>query len=169
MGEPTEPTSQLSDAIARQEAALTLQLDWVRAVDGKTPTVIGLATAMLTALGLAAPERADMTWLSILLLAVGSAPLLACLGYCVRATFPHTDGPAGSFIYFGGIADLALSQYSEKVKTRTAEEHLADLSRQVHRNAQIASAKYNAVQKAMRWLFIGTPLWLVIAYFLYKG
>lgn len=157
------------EAIERQERILDLQLQWIGAVDGKTPIVIGMATAMLAALAAVAPARTDMTWLAGLLLLVGGAPLAVSLFYCMKATSPQTDGPPGSMIFFGGIANLALSQYCEQVEARSKAEHLNDLCRQSHRNAQIASAKFASIQKAMRWLFAGTGLWLVTGYFLYKG
>lgn len=164
------PSDEVLDAaISRQERVLDLQLQWIGAVDGKTPIVIGMATAMLAALAAVAPARSDMTWVDGLLLLVGGGPLAACLYHCMRATSPQTDGPAGSMIFFGGIADLALSQYCEKVEARSKAEHLNDLCRQAHRNAQIAAAKFASVQKAMKCLFGGTGLWLVAGYFLYKG
>lgn len=159
----------LDAAIERQERALDLQLQWIAAVDGKTPIVIGLSTAMLAALAAVASGRSEATWLDGLFLAIGGVPLAFSLFHCMKATNPQTDGPAGSMIFFGGIADLALSKYCEKVEARTKAEHLNDLCRQVHRNAQIAAAKFASVRKATLWLFGGTWPWLIAGYFLYKG
>lgn len=159
----------LDEAIARQERVLDLQLAWIAAVDGKTPIVIGMATAMLAALFAVAPGHSTVTVQDGAWLVAGAPLLIACLYNCMRATSPQTDGPVGSMIFFGGIADLPLSQYCEKVGRREKEEHLNDLCRQVHRNACIASHKFRSVQTAMKCLFWGTGPWLVACYFLYKG
>jgi hypothetical protein len=160
---------KLDDAIARQERVLDLQLQWIAAVDGKLPIVIGLATAMLAAIGVVAPDPKDIGWWYGVLIAFGSVPLVVCLMFCARSTFPQTIGPVGSMIFFGGIADLPLSQYCEKVEARTRAEHLNDLCRQAHRNAQLAAMKFASVQMAMKWLYGGTASWLVAGYLLYKG
>ena len=162
-------TDPLDNAIARQERVLDLQLQWITAVDAKTPIIIGLATTMLASLCAIAPPRREIEWLDGVLLVVGAWPLATSLYHCMKATTPRTDGPSGSLIYFGGIADLAPSQYTEQVQGRSGAEYLSDLCRQVHRNAQIASAKFMSVQRATMWLFGGTGPWLIAVYFLYKG
>lgn len=155
--------------IARQETALGLQLEWIRAVDGKTSVVIPIATAMLAALWAVAPRPSDLNLCNVPWLAIGTIPPLLALVFCWKATFPQTDGPAGSFIYFGGICSHELSKYGEKVRARSDEEHMEDLCHQVHRNAQIARTKYAAVQSAMKSLLIGTLPWVAAVYFLFDG
>lgn len=151
---------------ARQEAALLLQLEWIRAVDSKTAVVIPIATAMLATLWAVAPKPSDLNLCSVPWLAIGTVPPLLALVFCWKATFPQTDGPAGSFIYFGGICSHDLAKYGEKVRSRTDDEHLEDLCQQVHRNAQIARSKYGAVQHAMKALLAGALLWVAAIYVL---
>lgn len=165
----TDHDAKLEEAIARQERVLDLQLAWIGAVDGKTPIVIGMATAMLAALFAVAPGHSSITVQDVAWLMIGAPLLLACLYNCMRATSPQTDGPAGSMIFFGSISELPLSQYCEKVELRSKEDHLNDLCRQAHRNACIATKKFRSVQTAMKCLFWGTGPWLIACYFLYKG
>lgn len=155
--------------IARQESVLQHQLDWIRAVDSKTPVVIGVATAMLAVTGALSPAPADVTLGTAVLMAVGSFPLLGSIAWSAAATFPQTSGPPGSMIFFGGIASMTNTEYANAVAGRSDSQHLEDLNAQCHRNAQIATAKYKAVRHAMGWLLVSTPLWLVACYFLYKG
>jgi len=170
---PAEPSSAsdspLAASIARQEAILDRQLDWIKAVDSKTPIIIGLATAMLAVTGALSPAAKDLNWGTGLLMAMGSLPLVGCLAFCAAATFPHTDGPKDSLIYFGAICKMPFNAYSAKANAQSEQGHLNDLNVQCYRNAQIATAKYAAVQKAMLWLFIATPFWLIACYLLYKG
>jgi hypothetical protein len=163
------PSPDLPAAIERQEAVLQHQLDWIRAVDSKTPVVIGMATAMLAVTGAVSPAPGNLTWGTGLLMAVGGLPLLVAIAWSAAATFPQTSGPRGSMIFFGGIASLTYGEYSKAVSDRSDAQYLADLNAQCYRNAEIATAKYKAVRKAMAWLFLSTPLWLVACYFLYKG
>lgn len=159
----------VDDLIARQEVCLNRQLEWIRAIDSKVPIVIGLATAMLALVGAVSPAPMALSWGTGVLMAIGSLPLVACLWWCAAATFPHTRGPSGSRIYFRGIAETPYATYAREMCSRSPSDHLADLNTQCHRNAQIAAAKYKAVQLALLSLFAATPIWLVACYLLYKG
>lgn len=59
--------------------------------------------------------------------------------------------------------------FAQAFVNQTDTGYLADLNAQCHRNAQIASTKYRAVQSGMKWLFVSVPLWLLACYFLYKA
>jgi hypothetical protein len=161
--------ADLTRIIAQQEASLDRQLEWVRAVDSKTPIVVGLATTMLAVLGALSPAPMNLNCGTGLVMAFGGLPLVGCLCWCAAATFPHTSGPDGSMIYFGGICKVAPEEYGKKISAQTDAEYLVDLNAQCYRNAQIAVAKYRAVQRALLWLFIAMPAWLVASYLLYKG
>ena len=163
------PPPDLLTVISRQETVLQHQLDWIRAVDSKTPVVIGVATAMLAVTGALSPAPTNVTWITGLLMAAGSLPLLVSIAWSAAATFPQTTGPRGSMIFFGGIASMTNTEYAKAVAGRSDVQHLEDLNAQCHRNAQIATAKYRAVRHAMGWLFVSTPLWLAACYLLYKG
>ena len=170
VSDPTNThTNDLSSLIERQEVSLSRQLEWIRAIDTKTPIIIGLATTMLAVTGALSPKPQDLNLGWGVAMAMGSLPLIGCLSWCAAATFPHTAGPGSSMIYFGSICKLPHADYANALSTRSDAAYLVDLNAQCHRNAQIATAKYRAVQRAMLWLFMATPAWLVACYLLYKG
>ncbi len=164
-----ESPLDLKESIERQDASLARQLDWIRAVDGKTPIIIGIDTAMLAAIVAIAAEPTKFTAMAGLMVVLGSGAVIISLVCCIAATFPRTDGPEGSLIYFGSINNQRLDQYDEAIRQRSDAEYLTDLNAQCHRNAQIAASKYAAVTNAMMWLFIALPLWLIAGYMLYQG
>lgn len=169
--EPTTPTSDrpIDSIIDRQEASLGRQLDWIRAVDGKTPLILGLATALLGAIAAIAPAPSKISTLQAACAIAAAIPLLLSLVFCVFATFPRTDGPADSLLFFGCIARMALAKYQARVRSRTDDEYLTDLVAQTHRNAQIAHSKYASVRRATLWLFVALPLWLIAGYVLLEN
>lgn len=164
-----EPPADPLAAIERQEASLARQLDWIRAVDGKVPVLIGIDTAMVAAIAAIAPEPGRFTALAGLMVVLGSGAVIISLICCITATFPRTDGPEGSLIFFGEICKRPLEAYDRAIRERTDADYLADLNAQCHRNAQVAASKYAAVANAMMWLFIALPLWLIAGYMLYQG
>jgi hypothetical protein len=161
--------NDIDHRIERQEATLERLLEWIRAVDGKIPIVIGFATAMLAVTGALSPKPTTLTWGTGLLMAIGSLPLVVSLCFCAAAISPRLTGPHGSMIYFGGIAALTRAKYGVAILGRSDAEYLDDLIDQCHRNAKIAEAKYSAVRMALLWLFLGTPGWLISGYLLYNG
>lgn len=165
--ESVSSDEELNRTIERQEACLSRQLEWIRSVDSKTPTIIGLCLAMLAVIAAIAPPTCEANTLDWLFTVASSAPLVASLVYCCLATRPITKGPSGSLIYFGGIADLQSEVYSRLVMQRRCSEYLNDLNLQCHRNAQIASIKFAAVRKATTWMLVSAPIWLATIYHLH--
>ena len=95
--------------------------------------------------------------------ALGVASLLSA----TLATFPRTKGPKDSFIYFGGIAERTLDQFRESVSTMTSDSYVSDLAAQCHRNAEIATAKFLWVQRALCCLYLSVPPWALALWLLY--
>ena len=169
--EPTVPASDqpIGPIIDRQEASLGRQLDWIRAVDGKTPLLLGLATALLGAIAAVAPAPSKISTIQAACAIAAAIPLLLSLVFCVFATFPRTSGPADSLLFFGCISRLAPAMYQARVRSRTDDEYLTDLVAQTHRNAQIANSKYASVRRATLWLFVSIPPWLTAGYVLLEN
>lgn len=167
MEEPAKP--DLGRLIERQEHVLGLQLDWIRAVDAKTPIVMAVATGMLGVVFAIAPAPDNMTKTAVAWMIVGSAALTVSLVLCTLASFPRTTGPAGSLIFFGGISARPLADYKKHACEQSDEDRLDDLCKQCHRNAEIATEKYKQTRRAVGWLLTGIPLWLAAVYALYQG
>jgi hypothetical protein len=52
----------------------------------------------------------------------------------------------------------------KEVLGRTPDDHLQDLVAQCHRNAEIATSKFEHVRASLRWLMGGIPAWLLALY-----
>ncbi len=84
------------------------------------------------------------------------------------ASFPRTEGPKGSLIYFGGIAQRAADQFRQTMLDLTTEAYLEDLAAQCHRNAEIATRKFAWVQRAMICLYLSVVPWALALWLLYN-
>ena len=162
--EQPRPAMAVADRIAIAEGTLSRLLEWIRAVDAKTPLVIAIATGMLGVIAAVAPKPGDLALRSSLAIALGAIPLIGSLVLCLMATFPQTRGPLDSLIFFGGIAKRSAQQFLDAERKRTQEEYLADLLAQCHRNAEIAASKYADLKRALYWLAASIPFWLWVIY-----
>ena len=150
------------------ESNLSRQLHWIYSADTKAKFAFTLATAMLGVLAAVASGDAE-AWgkapaiFASFATALGVASLLSVS----FATFPRTKGPKGSLIYCGGIAERTLDQFREAVSAVSSDSYVADLGAQCHRNAEIATAKFLWVQRALRCLYLSVPPWALAIWLLY--
>lgn len=156
------------DTISFLEKELDRLLAWVRAAESRLVLTLPLGTAMLGALVVLAPDVADWRPLEAVFVVLAAIGLVLCLVFCSRATFPQTDGPKGSLIYFGAIADKSSDQYVSAVRELGADAYIKDLAEQCHRNAQIAKHKHFWIQVAMRILLISSVPWMIALFLLYS-
>lgn len=156
------------DTISFLEKELERLLDWVRAAESRLALTLPLGTAMLGALAVMAPAAADWKPWEAVFVVLAALGLLVCLVACWCATFPRTDGPKGSLIYFGTIADKDSDQYAAAARALTADGYINDLAEQCHRNAQIARKKHACIKVAMGSLLIASVFWAIALYLLYS-
>lgn len=136
------------------------QLAWISAAEVKVGVVVTIQVAMLAGLGAAfAAATKKSTW------ALGSTTacvLLAAVAIICAAMVvkPRTDGPASSLLFFGKVRALSEPDFTHRFKKATDEDLLADYSAQIHRNAEIASAKHDWVGKAVMVSFMSAIPWL---------
>jgi hypothetical protein len=74
-----------------------------------------------------------------------------------RAGFPNLEGGPTSLIYFREIAKRKEREFIVDFSEQTEEEHLTDLLRQVYRNSEILTQKFDYLKKAfvaMLWAII---------------
>jgi hypothetical protein len=167
---PAPPTVDSDEWIVEvQTAELARLLDWVRAVDAKVPVLTAISCAIVASVATIAPAADRLTLPTLGVIAAGVVPQFVSLAYCALATFPQTKGPTGSLIFFGGIAERSADQYRKEVDALTSSKHLADLTAQCHRNAEIAAIKYRRLRGATAWLFLGIVPWMLALYILYEG
>lgn len=154
--------------LAVMETTLARLLSWIGAADSKTGMVLAIDTAMLGTLAALAPRYSDWTACP----AAASATAGALLGMSILmlslASFPRMEGPRGSLIFFGEIGKAECDVFVRAIHARSADEYLADLATQCHRNAQIACQKYAWVRRALLALYLSLPPWLIAISLLYK-
>lgn len=136
-------------------------LGWIAAAEVKVGVLVALDTGMLGGLG-AAFSAADVktrtywavvfTMTAAILLAIG----LIC---AAMAVLPRVTGPAQSLLFFGRIGPRAEADYVSDFKSASVEQLLDDWTAQIHRNAQIACAKFKHVRLGMIWSFMAILPW----------
>jgi hypothetical protein len=149
------------------EKILLLQLEWIRAADGKVSPLFAINLAMLGLIVALMKERNIWTLATIIFTASCLMLLTLSIVFLVFAMFPRLSGPKGSNIFFGGTTKKTANAFLKEVKSLTDEEIEEDLLRQAYRNAQIAKAKYFNIRLAFVFSFISVPFWLITIYLLY--
>lgn len=151
------------------EKILDRQLVWISRADSRISLILPLATAMLGALVALTPKPSEWTILPAILATISVILILLAIIFSALACFPRTDGPKSSNIFFNGIADREAEQYKKAIDELSEDYYLEDLSRQCHRNAQIAKTKTGWIQKALASLLISVVPWVVTLHLLYNG
>ena len=147
---------------------LTWMLEWVGRFDNKASIILGLDLGMLSLLVTRAPTFDKWTsWMW------GSCALsLIALGLSFVSiyfsNFPRTGGPENSLYYFGTIADIEINQFCNQFSSKSEEEHIEDLLRQTHRNAEILNIKFEYLKSAYILLVFGIVPW-AISLFLFNN
>lgn len=150
------------------EKNLERQLSWIQRSDTRISLLLPLTTTMGAVLAALVPAP-DKWTISSIAPSIFTIVLLAlCVIFTACATFPRTNGPSGSGIFFGGIAKRTASQYSEYVNKLDDHCYTNDLAGQCYINAQIAHRKINWVKRAMICLFLSFLPWVISIYFLYQ-
>lgn len=136
------------------------QLAWISAAEVKVGVVITIQVAMLAGLGAAfAAAATKSTWAfgSTIACVLLAAVAIFCAAMAVK---PRTSGPASSLLFFGKVRALSEPDFTNRFKKATDDDLLADYSAQIHRNAEIASAKHDWVGKAVMVSFMSAIPWL---------
>lgn len=153
-----------NDKLDHAKWLLERQLQWIAAAEVKIGFVITLDLAMLAALG---AIIMDMEKISIevgLLFLLTTAILFASILSAAESFKPNLSGPEKSLIFFGKIGCEAGDVFLDSYKQQTEADYLNDCLLQVHRNAQIATAKFQSVNLAIRWGVVVLPLWFVVIF-----
>ena len=158
------------DRIALLEANLARQLQWISWSDTKSAFIFTLAAAMVGLLAAVAPDRpAEWTTGQAVSTSFAIAAAAATFVFLSLAAFPRTDGPKGSLVYCGGVAQREQSQFFVEISGISYEEYAADLAAQCHRNATIACEKFKWIQRALIGLYLAIAPWAIAVWLLYSG
>lgn len=154
--------------LERLFSILSLQIDWIRNADAKVSPIFAIDVAMLGVSAALAKSISSWTIWAAVTGTVSTLLLLASILMLAFVSFPRTDGPKGSNIFFGGIAQQDLTKFADGLANTTAEDSQRDIATQIHRNAEIASTKYGFLKWAFILMFLGMPVWLISVFFLYQ-
>jgi hypothetical protein len=149
----------------RAKDTLNLVLGFFTRVETKISVVLALNTAMMAVLtsNLPTPDKFQVR-MSVGVLA--TLLIARSYWYLFRASFPNLEGGTTSLIYFREIAKRKESAFIEGFNQQTEEEYLTDLLRQVYRNSEILTMKFDFLKKAfvaMLWAVI--PWVITLAFF----
>jgi hypothetical protein len=157
---PAAAGAPTTDRLVEARWVFERQLAWITAAEVKVGIVVTIQVAMLAGLAAAfAAARKKSTWAlgSCTACVLFAAVAIVCAAMAVK---PRTGGPARSLLFFGKVQAISEPDYGHRFKTATDEELLADYAAQIHRNAEIASAKHDWVGKAVMVSFLSAIPWL---------
>jgi hypothetical protein len=157
------------DKIELTSNILDRQLSWIAAADSRATLIVPLSTAMLGALAAVAPRPAEWSVGAGISASFAVVFLFLSLLFCAFTSFPRTDGPKGSLIYFGGIACKDPDSYVEELLSSDAPDLQRDLALQCHINAEIATKKFLWIKRAMGCLLVSIVPWACSVYLIYQG
>jgi len=163
-----EANIQLNITIERAEAELSRILEWIRSADSRLRFVLPLSIAMLGVISALIPSPSSWTLLGGISASFAVFFLGLSVVFCAFSSFPRTSGPLGSLVYFGGITTRDLAQFDRDFRDMTNEQYLTDLLNQIHRNSQIAQAKFTWLQRSIACLFFSLVPWIVGLYEFYS-
>lgn len=155
------------DKSQRLQNLLNLQLNWIQAADAKVTALFAINTAMLGVIAALAKNHNNWNILESVFVSISTLLLLGSVGALACVLFPRLDGPRSSNIFFGGIANQDKDQYTEKILKAKSDSFDQDFASQIHRNSEIALAKYKYIKYGFVFTFVCLPLWLAAIYNLY--
>ena len=149
------------------EKELSRLLEWIKSADTRISLILPLSTAMLGAIAALAPNESAWTVGSGISVAFTTFFLLSSIFSVAMASFPRTNGPKGSLIFFSGINSKELDQFRANVDSMSEDSYKNDLINQCHINAQIAETKFFWIKKSIMFLFASSIPWFFSIYYLY--
>jgi Family of unknown function (DUF5706) len=145
-------------------------LGWIATADVKVGVTVAIDTAMLGGLAAVytASDVASRThWANAFAIAATASMVIAM--FCAAmAAIPRMLGPVSSMIFFGRIAERTQADYVDEYQKLSSTAFLEDLTVQIHRNAQIATAKHQWVRKGLTWSFYASIPWIASIVLLIK-
>jgi hypothetical protein len=149
--------------------SLNLVLGFFSRVETKISVVLAIDTAMLAVLTSNLPTPDRFQWR--MAIGIVAVVLIARSYWCLfRAGFPNLEGGTTSLIYFREIAKRKEREFIIDFSEQTEEEHLTDVLRQVYRNSEILTQKFDYLKKAfvaMLWAII--PWIAALAFFVVRN
>jgi hypothetical protein len=136
-------------------------LNWIAAADVKVGVAMALDTAMFGGLAAAygvSDASTRTTWAYVATFATCIC-LVAAAFSAAMAAIPRMLGPVASNIFFARIAEKSVDEYIDGFTRLDDAAFLRDLTTQIHRNSEIATAKHAWVRKSLIWSFLSAAPW----------
>lgn len=142
---------------------LERNLGWITASDAKAAFVVTIDSAMLGVLVTAfnALKAFERTAWAYLFTTFASVCLLLALICIALALLPRLNGPKSSNIYCACISKKSNIDFLENFKKQSIQDMLNDCLAQAHRNAEIATDKFQYLRNGMVLSFMAIPFWLL--------
>lgn len=142
---------------------LERHLGWIAASDAKAAVAVTIDSAMLGVLvtAFSALKASERTAWANLFTTFASVCLLLALICIALALLPRLNGPKSSNIYCACISKNSNMVFLENFKKLSVQDMLNDCLAQIHRNAEIATDKFQYVRKGMVLSFLAIPFWLL--------
>lgn len=158
------------ERISLLEANLARQLQWISWSDTKSAFIFSVTATMVGLLAAVSPANISLwSTAQAVVASFTVAAAAAVFIFLSLATFPRTDGPKGSLVYCGGIAQRELAQFGDEIFAVSNDGYARDLAAQCHRNAALACEKFKWIQRAMIALYLAVGPWAVSVWLLYSG
>jgi hypothetical protein len=157
--------STMTDDKQRIDAAKWLferTLGWIATADVKVGVAVAIDVAMVGGLAAAvgaSDSHARTAWAYLAITAATSGIALA-LFCAAMAAIPRMPGPVSSMIFFARISERSEADFSNEFSKLSGADFLKDLTCQIHRNAQIATAKHQWIRKGLLWSFAAAIPWI---------
>ncbi len=126
-------------------------------------TLIGSLTSVFEKLISQGFIGGTLLTLTITLSLINLALISVSIYKAIKAINPqlNTQGKKHSLLYFGAIANMALSDYKEFSKKSSNKDLLDDILNQIHENSQIVESKFRLIGSAVKFvisalIFVGT-------------
>jgi hypothetical protein len=137
-------------------------IGWIATADVKLGVAVTIDTALvggLVAAVLASDAQSRSAWAYMAIISA-SGGLVFALFCAAMAAIPRMQGPVSSMIYFARISEKSEADYVADFSRLTDSQLLNDLTTQIHRNSQIATAKHQWVRKSLIWSFMAITPWI---------
>ena len=150
----------LSDQIAAAKDQLNRTLGLFPRVDGKASVILAVDTSMLALLTTRASPYVSLRWewipigLAVFMLAMS-------LWHVHKEAFPTLAGGERSLLYFREIAKLDEASYLSRWDAMADADYINDLLKQVWRNSEILTEKFDHIRLALNYMLAAIIPWLV--------
>jgi hypothetical protein len=148
---------------------LDRNIAWIAAAEAKAGFIVALDTAMFAGLATAYSDAKAITALQQFGSVFAALLLAMSVLFCAVVVRSQTHGPASSLIFFGRISKRSIETYRDAFKTSDSTAWITDFADQIHRNAEIATEKYEWVRRATVTLMFAGPFWALAVVSLVRG